>query len=189
MVHGHERLDPDTKVCTLGDGIRRFQTLRSSQGKVTTLQSVATQSACRICCSGLEAGKGAEGSTVLTVRGYGNYRWFNIGREFHHSRFDQIPAALTQISPTRDHPCRARRSGGPTRRCVTLLKCSFSPRGNIASQALSAIATQFRMWCIVGACETLPSVDLFCSVLLLLGTRTKGWGRQTRELSSPTVCG
>ncbi|DBA98660.1 TPA: hypothetical protein ACH3X1_014440 [Trebouxia sp. C0004] len=42
--------------------------------------------------------------------------------EFHHSRFDQIPAALTQLSPTRDHPCGPRRSGGPSRRCVTLLK-------------------------------------------------------------------
>ena len=35
-----------------------------------------------------------------------------ISRVTHH--FDQIPAALTQISPTRDHPCRPRRSGGPS---------------------------------------------------------------------------
>ena len=61
-------------------------------------------------------------------------------------------------------------------------KVQLQPRGNIASQALTAVAKQPGIWSIVGACKISFSVDLFCSVLHLLGTRTKVWGRWIREL-------
>ncbi|DBA81227.1 TPA: hypothetical protein ACH3X2_007040 [Trebouxia sp. C0005] len=108
--------------------------------------------------------------------------------EFAHSRFDQIPAALTQTSPTRDHPCRPRRSGGPSRRCVTLprlpSKVQLQPRGNIASQGLIADAKQPGIWCTIGAPEQLSSVDLFCSVLHLLGTH-----KEERPVTSDSCTG
>lgn len=89
---------------------------------------------------------------------------------------NRSPAALTEIFPTRDHlPTSAER--WPFTEMRDPFKLQLQPRGNIVSQALTVavVAEQPGVWCIVGASRMSSSGDLFCSVLHLLGTRTKVW--------------
>lgn len=102
-----------------------------------------------------------------------------VAPHFHAAFLQAKPVnrALTEIFPTRDHlPTSAER--WPFTEMRDPFKLQLQPRGNIVSQALTVVvvvAKQPGVWCIVGASRISSSVDLFCSVLHLLGTRTKVW--------------